>query len=191
MAKEEDKKEVHHPDDNFFREVMKKKRNAAAYIRTFAKEWEEVLDLRTLKIQQETFIVPDLKTFAADILYKCRFKGSEKELTISFLWENKSRPDDFISIQVGLYLFISYYNQVKNKKKKLEPIIPLLFYNGKQDWRPKKITELFENHPFFPEIEPYLPDFGFNFTNVTIVPSELLRQIETDFFRSAMISMSL
>jgi hypothetical protein len=189
MAKE--KKEVHQPDDRFFREVMQKKRNAIAYIQTFAPAWEKVLDLQSLHIQKETFTVPDLKTFDADILYKCRFKNSKEELTISFLWENKSRPDNFISIQLGLYLFISYYKQVKNGKKKLEPIIPLIFYNGKKDWQPKRVTELFAAHPFFAEIEPFLPDFGFNFTNVTKVPQEQLQQIKTDFFRSAMISMAL
>jgi len=191
VAKKQEKKEVHQPDDKFFREVMQKKRNAIAYIRAFVPDWEEVLDLQSFKIQKETFTIPDLKTFDADILYKCRFKNSEKELTISFLWENKSRPEEFIAVQVGLYLFISYYNQIKNGKKKLEPIIPLIFYNGKQGWQPKRVTDLFRTHPFFDKIEPFLPDFGFNFTDVTKVPQVQLRQIKTEFFRSAMISMAL
>ena len=190
MPSKKTKKNIYQPDDVFFKEVMTKPRNAKEYLRTLAPEWSEILDLDTLTLNKDSFTIPNLKTFTADVLYRCRFKDSDKELNISFLWENKSQPDKYISIQVGLYLLLAYYKMVKDDKKELEPIIPLFFYNGKQDWIPKTINELFEKHPYFPKIEPFLPNFDFHFTDITKVPEEYLLKIQTDFFRSAMFAMA-
>jgi len=189
MSNKPPKKAVHQPDDKFFKTVMKIKENAKSYFETLAPEWAVLLDLETLTLQEETFIVPNLKTFDADIVYRCRFKNSEKELTITFLWENKSVEDDDISIQVGLYIFLSYYKMVKTKGQILEPIIPLFFYNGEKVWRPKTIHHLFQEHPFFEFIQAFLPNFDYHFTDITQFPKRDLVNIRNAYFRSAMVAM--
>ena len=79
---------------------------------------------------------------------------------------------------------------VKIEKRELEPVIPLIFYNGKEGWYPETLTQLFEDHSSFKLFEAYLPKFDFLFTDVTDVPREKLLTIEMAFFRSAMIAMA-
>lgn len=189
MSNKSPKKAVHQPDDKFFKTVMKIKANAKSYFETLAPEWAVLLDLDSLTLQEETFIVPNLKTFDADIVYKCRFKNSDKQLTVTFLWENKSQEDEDISIQVGLYIFLSYYKMVKTKGQVLEPIIPLFFYNGEKAWRPKTIHHLFQEHPFFDFIQTFLPNFEYHFTDITQFPKRELVNIRNAYFRSAMVAM--
>ena len=189
MAKKT-KKEIYQPDDIFFKFVMNKTENAKAYVQYIHPEWAERLDLNTMERQEETFLIPNLKSFDADINYRCRLKNSNQNISISFLWENKSVPEKYISIQVGLYLFLAYYKMTKTKGRNLEPIIPLFFYNGKKTWNPKSVYELFQEHPIIEEIKPFLPNFSFLFTDITKVPEEQLLNIEADFFRSAMTAMA-
>ncbi len=82
------------------------------------------------------------------------------------------------------------YTLVKKKDTKLEPVLPLIFYNGKEGWQPKTITELFQNHPYFDSFKTYLPNFQFLFKNITNTPPEELLAIEERFFRSSMIAMA-
>ena len=231
------KKEIHQPDDRLFKVVMSEDGSAAQYLITYHPELAEILDLSTLELQPDKFPIPDLKVFDADILYRCQLKNSKEQLLISFLWENKSRPDKSTFIQVGLYLFLKlrplrkvenytdllnfsnlvnlnsliikrikfikslrfsklgfsewpHYLIVKIEKRELEPVIPLIFYNGKEGWYPETLTQLFEDHSSFKLFEAYLPKFDFLFTDVTDVPREKLLTIEMAFFRSAMIAMA-
>ncbi len=190
MSKRKQKKEIYQPDDKLFKVVMENKKGAAQYLKTHYRELAELLDLQTLEIQRENFSVPNLKVFDADISYRCQFKNSDQKVNVSFLWENKSQPESHVSIQIGLYLFLRYYRMVKNKEQNLEPIIPLIFYNGKEDWTPKTVIELFENHPFFDFFQSFIPDYNFHFTNITKVPKEELLKIEMAFFKSAMVAMA-
>jgi len=190
MSQRKQKKEIHQPDDKLFKVVMEDKENAAQYLLLTYPKLAKELDLSSLKIQREKFSIPNLKVFDADISYKCKFKDSKENLNISFLWENKSQPEKFISIQVGLYLFLKYYKMVKTKGTKLEPIIPLIFYNGKEDWQPKTIVELFQNHPSMKLFKSYLPNFKFHFTDVKKIPQKKLLAIKIAFFKSAMLAMA-
>lgn len=190
MAKKTSKNKIHHPDDAFFKSVMSRKESAISYFQTLHPEWIDRLDLKTMEQQQETFLVPDFKTFDADITYRCKLKDSDKELSISFLWENKSKPDKYIYIQVGLYLFLAYNKMARTKGKILEPIIPLFFYNGKPKWTPQTLKDLFKGHSFLNEIEPFLPKFDYYFTDITKVPKSQLLNIEASFFKSAMFAMA-
>jgi len=190
MSKRKHKKEIYQPDDKLFKVVMENKKGAAQYLKTHYRELAELLDLETLEIQRENFSIPNLKVFDADISYKCQFKKSEEKINISFLWENKSQPEKYVAIQIGLYLFLRYYKMVKKKNQSLEPIIPLIFYNGKEDWMPQKLIELFEDHSFKNIFKSFIPTYDFHFTNIKKVPKEELLKIEMAFFKSAMIAMA-
>jgi len=190
MKKQTPKKEVLHPDDHFFSVVMRKAANARAYLVNFYPQLSQQLDLDSLILGDTSFINPQFKTFDSDIVYRCRFKDSSEELYFSLLWEHKAYKEEEVAIQIGLYIFQALYKLSKDKDKKLEPVIPLLFYNGKGKWKPKSIKELFQEHPFFDIFKPYLPSFDFLFKNITGTPHEELLAIEERFFRSAMVAMA-
>jgi len=178
------KKEVLHPDDHFFSVVMREAANARAYLVNFYPQLSEQLDLDSLLLADTSFVNPQFKTFDSDIVYRCRFKDASEELYFSLLWEHKAYKAEDVAIQIGLYIFQALYKLSKETDKKLEPVIPLLFYNG------KSIKELFQEHPFFDTFKAYLPDFEFLFKNITGTPHEELLAIQERFFRSAMIAMA-
>ncbi|MFK7979639.1 MAG: Rpn family recombination-promoting nuclease/putative transposase [Saprospiraceae bacterium] len=161
--KKQKKKKVLHPDDNFFKVIMRETENARAYLVNFYPSIADLLDLDSLQLSNTSFTNPKFKSFDSDIVYRCRFKGTEKAIYFSLLWEHKSEPEEYVAIQVGLYIMQALYTLEKSKDTELEPIIPLIFYNGKTSWQPKTITELFQQHPFFDSIKDYLPNFQFLF----------------------------
>jgi len=190
MKKQKQTKEVLHPDDHFFSVVMREPENARAYLLNFYPQLSQQLDLDSLQLGDTTFINPQFKTFDSDIVYRCRFKDASEELYFSLLWEHKAYPEEEVGIQMGLYILQALYTLSKDKDKKLEPVIPLLFYNGKNKWEPKTIKELFQEHRFFDTFKAYLPNFDFLFKNITGTPHEELLAIEDRFLRSAMIAMA-
>ncbi|MFK7978550.1 MAG: Rpn family recombination-promoting nuclease/putative transposase [Saprospiraceae bacterium] len=190
MSKENQKKQVHQPDDRLIKTVMKEKENAQAYLKNFHPELVEILDIDQLEPQPESFLTPEFDLFESDIIYRCPFKNSEKSLYLSLIWENKLNPTKWISIQLGLYIFLALDRMVKEKGRKVEPILPLLFYNGQQKWQPKTVNDLFKDHPYYEQFKQFLPSFSFLFKNIVEVPTSQLLKIEAAFLRSALVAMA-
>jgi len=75
----------------------------------------------------------------------------EKSAYIYILMEFQSSPDKAIPVRMLNYITMFYdFLFRQSKVGKLPPVLPLLIYNGKQNWNvPFKLEEL---------IEPYLPE---------------------------------
>ena len=186
------KKDVFQPDDRFFRQAMADKSVARRYLQHFYPEIAAIADLEHLQQQSSQALRPNLKLFDSDIVYRCRFKGEEeKHFYFSLLFEHKSAPNEHTAIQVGLYIFLIMRRLSVSDEHELEPVLPLVFYNGAEDWQPKTVRQLFEGSLHYKQLEPYLPDFRFLFKNITKVPPGELQELERSFFRSAMLAMAL
>ena len=173
------KKEVFQPDDRFFRQAMADKSVARRCLQHFYPEVAAIADLESLQQQSGQALRPNLKLFDSDIVYRCRFKGEEeKHFYFSLLFEHKSAPDEHTAIQVGLYIFLILRRLSVSDEHELEPVLPLVFYNGAEDWQPKTVRQLFEGSPYFEQLKPYLPDFRFLFKNITKVPPGELQELE-------------
>lgn len=190
MSKENKKKKIHQPDDKLIKTVMREKENAQAYLKNFYPELVEILEIEQLEPQTEGFLTAAFDLFESDIVYRCPFKNSEENLYLSLIWENKLNPTKWIAIQLGLYIFLALDRMVKEKGRKVEPILPLLFYNGKEKWTPKTLNNIFEAHPYFDQFKRFLPSFDFLFKNIVEVPTTELLKIEQAFLRSALIAMA-
>ena len=182
--------DVHQPDDKLFKAAMSRKESVESYLETFHPEVAQTLDFKTLKSVNETFLSSSLKTFAADIIWKCRLKNSKKETYISFLWEHKMQKEKNYSIQLGLYIFM-YLNRLVNiEKKPIQPILPLLFYNGKDaKWKPPTLHQLFADLPGFESIKQYIPYFEPLFVNLTGTSESTIQKIAFSFLKSSFLSM--
>jgi len=186
------KKEVFQPDDRLFKRMTEDKENVKAYLRHFYPEIAAMADLETLKEAPIKSTLPSLKLFKADAIYRCRFKGTTDEhFYFSLIFEHKSSPDNYVAIQLGLYIMLLLYKLSKRKDKGIEPVLPLIFYNGKEKWEPKTIRQLFSAHPHYDYLEPYLPDFRFLFKNIVDEPIVELLKIELSYLRSILLSMAL
>jgi predicted transposase/invertase (TIGR01784 family) len=183
---------VHQPDDRFFKSAMSDPEVVKAYLQHFYPEIAAIADLNTLQQQNTQSMRPNLKLFSADVVYRCQLKGgSGQHFHFCLLFEHKSEPDEHVAVQIGLYIFLLLREQVKAQKQPLEPVLPLLFYNGKATWRPKRIREIFRGHPGCEVLKPYLPDFDFLFEDAHRLPPEVLLKLDLSYFRSTVLSMAL
>ncbi|MCI4646857.1 Rpn family recombination-promoting nuclease/putative transposase [Phaeodactylibacter sp.] len=163
-----------------------------AYLEYFYPKIAAIADLSTLQQQKVQSLRPNLKLFSADVVYRCQLEGGSGEhFYFCLLFEHKSEPDEHVAVQIGLYIFLLLREQVKAKKQPLEPVLPLLFYNGKATWQPKRIREIFKGHPGYEVLKPYLPDFRFLFEDAHRLPPEELLKLDLSYFRSTVLSMAL
>ncbi|WP_160213785.1 Rpn family recombination-promoting nuclease/putative transposase [Phaeodactylibacter xiamenensis] len=186
------KPKIHQPDDRFFKSVMSDPEVVKAYLQHFYPEIAGIADFSTLQQQNTQSMRPNLKLFSADVVYRCRLKGGSGEhFHFCLLFEHKSEPDEHVAVQIGLYIFLLLREQIKASKQPLEPVLPLLFYNGKATWQPKRIREIFKVHPSYEVLKPYLPDFRFLFEDAHRLPPEELLKLDLSYFRSTVLSMAL
>jgi len=183
---------IHQPDDRFFKSAMSDPEVVKAYLEYFYPKIAAIADLSTLQQKKVQSLRPNLKLFSADVVYRCQLEGGSGEhFYFCLLFEHKSEPDEHVAVQIGLYIFLLLREQVKAKKQPLEPVLPLLFYNGKATWQPKRIREIFKGHPGYEVLKPYLPDFRFLFEDAYRLPPEELLKLDLSYFRSTVLSMAL
>jgi predicted transposase/invertase (TIGR01784 family) len=184
--------DIHQPDDRFFKSAMSDPEVVKAYLEYFYPKIAAIADLSTLQQKKVQSLRPNLKLFSADVVYRCQLEGGSGEhFYFCLLFEHKSEPDEHVAVQIGLYIFLLLREQVKAKKQPLEPVLPLLFYNGKATWQPKRIREIFKGHPGYEVLKPYLPDFRFLFEDAYRLPPEELLKLDLSYFRSTVLSMAL
>ena len=145
------------------------------------------------ELTKDSFIDKKLRRYYSDKLYKAKFTNGLLALFYALI-EHKSYPEHFVSFQVLLYkvkiweFFIKQYNanrkaQIKQKKKNpdivvdptlkyLPPIIPMVLYHGKQEWKvPLDFKSLIDpNRP--DEFDKYIPDFQYEFVNLSGIPDK-------------------
>jgi predicted transposase/invertase (TIGR01784 family) len=186
------KPKIHQPDDRFFKSAMSDPEVVKAYLQHFYPEIAGIADLSTLQQQNTQAMRPNLKLFSADVVYRCRLRdGSGQHFHFCLLFEHKLEPDEHVAVQIGLYIFLLLREQAKAQKQPLEPVLPLLFYNGKAAWQPRRIRAIFEGHPGYEVLKPYLPDFDFLFEDAHRLPPEALLKLDLSYFRSTVLSMAL
>lgn len=149
---------------------------------------KEILDLAKLEHSPNSFISDRLRETMADIVFKCplRERNGEQLLYLNLLFEHKSTPYKFISIQIGGYLFDAYRDQVKNDQDPLIPVIPFLYYHGTDKWVPVKIEQLFEKH-LKDNIGEFIPLFKFLFENIQNYSDDQIRQLSEGLLTSALL----
>ncbi|WP_207423150.1 Rpn family recombination-promoting nuclease/putative transposase [Desertivirga brevis] len=101
------------------------------------------------------------------------------------LIEHKSYRDKYTPLQIGSYLYSGYLQQVKQGSKQLSPIIPVLFYHGKQKWEYHTSAELFGD--LQKELLPYIPDFQYIYHNLPELPDKDLRGLENRFLAASLL----
>ena len=138
-------KKVQNPHDKFVRETFSDPERAQAFVEEFLPEKiVKELDLSRLKVSQDSYLDNEMKEYFSDLILKIPVKKAKnRNLKIAFLFEHKSSPDNFVLFQVGHYLF-SHYFKIIRQSKKLELLIPLIYYQGKQKWEVPRLLHHFK-----------------------------------------------
>ncbi|HFA50949.1 MAG TPA: Rpn family recombination-promoting nuclease/putative transposase [Bacteroidetes bacterium] len=152
------------PHDRLFRHTFSHRSEVILFIKNFLPAYiYEQLDFRTLKIQNTSFVNEKLENNYSDINYRCRWKNSEREVLLSFLFEHKSYAADFPEFQLLRYLLEGYEQQLKQEGP-CSLIVPVLLYHGKEKFNEATFFECLElPDPMFGRFFP-----GFEFIKVDL-----------------------
>jgi predicted transposase/invertase (TIGR01784 family) len=181
---------VNNPHDKFVRETFSDPERARAFIEEFLpKDLVGQLDLSSLKVLNDSYLDKEMKEYFSDLILELEIKADKKgKLKIALLFEHKSAPDKFVLIQVGQYLFSHWIKQVKQKTK-VELVIPLIYYQGKQKWEVPNLVHLFKNYP-----EPllrYVPHLEHIFIALNEISDTQISTLRNNMLAAAMVTQKL
>ena len=168
------------PHDHLFKSTFSDPRIAADYIRNFLPtKLTSKLDLTSLKPAPTSYVNEELKEYLSDVVYRCRY--GDQELSLSLLFEHKSKPDGIIYLQLLRYLLEAWDQQPK-KKEGLGIIIPIVVYHGKEKWE----RRTFFSH--FPGLDatltPFIPNFQYLLTDLADWSDEALMTLKVGLVKN-------
>ena len=155
--------EINNIHDTFFRETMSHKEVAADFLANYLPATVlEQIKLDTLAITKDTFVDKKQAAHYSDLLYQVKLTGDRPGL-VYFLFEHKSYPDRFISLQLLRYLLEIWelYRKQHKHTKTLPLIIPIVVYHGKPKGQSVRLMELIDLPD--PSLAAYVPDFDLAF----------------------------
>jgi hypothetical protein len=118
--------------DIFWKLILLRMDCAIEFFRFLLKEKAEFLDLENIVSIQDVY--HRKKKLLYDILYEIPIRNSSEKLF--FLLEHKSRRANDFVLQIVKYKYILQKWQMKEFGK-LSSIIPILFYQGLDNWDPE------------------------------------------------------
>lgn len=152
---------INSPHDLFFRESLSDQGVARDFLQNYLPvEVLEHVQLETLRVCKDTFVDVDLRESCSDLLYDVRYTDGAPGF-VYFLFEHKSYPDKYVSLQLLRYvldIWDLYRKQQGNEgSDKLPLVIPVVVYHGKQRGSFTKVKDLIS----LPnkELSVYVPDF--------------------------------
>ena len=140
-------KKIHSPHDKFFKKALANKEIAKEFFQQhLPKEIQAVLDFNSLEFCKESFIDANLKSSAADVLYKASFNGE-----IGYIYalaEHQSTIDNLMPFRDLKYkVSIAQYHLDHVDSTTLPVIYTMVFYTGQGEYTgPLDLFELFGAH---------------------------------------------
>lgn len=126
--------EYPNPHDRFFKELFSEAETVVDFVEHYLpQEIVAAIDLTTLEIVKDTFIDEELRQYFSDLLLCVKLKKGG-EAFIYILLEHKSQPDEFVALQLFLYLARIWQPNLRGKTKPLPLVFPVVFYHGEEEW---------------------------------------------------------
>lgn len=125
-------KPINNPHDAIFKQSMQRPFVAKQFMQYYLpSNLLAELDLESLSMLDATYINDQLDSAFSDVVFSCDLAG--QSATISLLVEHQSRPDKFMPIRVGYYMFSLFMRHIKDGAKGLvAPAYCIVFYHGKK-----------------------------------------------------------
>ena len=121
--------------DGIFKKSMENLVVAREFLETYLpEEIKSIVDIKSLKLEKESFIEENLKSCMSDVLFSVKFNNKKGYLYT--LLEHQSKPDEMMGFRLFKYMLnICDRHMILNpKEKKLPLVYPLVLYNGKEKY---------------------------------------------------------
>lgn len=129
---------VHHPYDTFFRSVFSREDLAWELTRLVAPEIGTRFTNPRLTVDDRSLVEPASRSHYTDLLIGLREAGEESlqpQLFVYVLYEHKSSPDRWVSLQLLRYLgAIWQRTRREHRPPTLPAIVPVVIYHGREAW---------------------------------------------------------
>lgn len=169
--------------DKFIKELLLDKEMAIAFLRsTLPPDILSELSLDTLSIGNTTYLTPTLEELFSDLVFDIQLKNHEP-VQVSLLLEHKSYIDPKVPVQVLRYL-TEAYNKQSQQNEILKPVLPFVYYHGKNKWELRQLDKLFTKYPSV--FRPYIPLYECLFVDLNKVSDEDLENIENSMLSAAL-----
>ena len=175
------------PHDKFFKETFSQPTIVRDFVQNYLPaEIVVTLELDSLELQKDSF-VEELQEHFSDILYRVRLKNGNSTF-LYFLFEHKSYPDKWSSLQLLRYMVQIWEQMLTNvqgekegkRPLKLDPILPIILHHGEKRWN---ISQEFNSLFDLPaELESHFPNFRYELVDLSQASDETMRGLaETRF----------
>ena len=160
---------IHQPHDHLFKRVFGAPAEAASFLQArLPPPLRRSLHWPTLKRHPASFVTPDLRGAASDLLFEIRYAEPDADLAplwLYLLFEHQSTPDFWLRLRLLGYCCRIWERDRQDHKEAryLRPILPLVFYQGPTGWRHSpQFADLFpaatRDWPWLPRFEHLLFD---------------------------------
>ncbi len=174
--------------DRFIKAMFANVDNAREYFEvTLPEDLLAQLDLSTIQHANKSFVNHDLREFLADVVFEVKLRSGKSSAYASILLEHKSKADKYVTVQQGHYIFLALMDQIKNGAKKLKPIIPVLFYHGREKWDYHTHRSLYEG--MNANVLKYIPDFEYVYHNLQAMSDHDILLRQADFWNGIFLML--
>lgn len=126
-------KKIYSPHDKFFKQALSNKEVALDFFKQhLPKQIQDQINFDTLELCKETFVNVDLKSSAADVLY--RMQINEKPGYIYTLSEHQSTVDAFLAFRLLCYIIEIMKLHLKQGNDTLPIVYCVVFYTGEKPY---------------------------------------------------------
>ncbi len=175
---------INNSHDKFFKETFSNKEEAIDLLRNaLPKQLLEKVNLASLQLDNSSYIDEELKESFSDLVFNCKFKG-KTDIKIAILIEHKSYVPAYPHIQLLKYMLKIWDVNIKQKQR-LIPVVPLVFYHGKEKWKTRDFHQYFKG--FDQDLAPFLPSFIFLLTYLSSYSEGEIKS----FYHAITVQMSL
>ena len=124
--------------DALFRRLFENQEVSADFARHYLPaQYQRKINFESATIDRDTYIDEVLRRNYTDLLYRFDKKNDKGQLYLYLLYDHKSSPDKWVSIQLLRYIMLIYAGELnkKPKVKILPEIFPVVFYHGTEKWK--------------------------------------------------------
>jgi len=181
MSKQKNEQnKAENPHDRLFKATFSIAAEAKAFIKKFMPKWiSEGINFETFGKMDGSFITEELDETLSDIIYEAKWKGTEKAIKVSFLYEHKSQGKPLDVFQLKGYLDRVYERQQRNKEA-FHVLIPMVVHHDKTIWKMRTFADLFD----LPDkrLGKYIPYFGYEVLDLYRIADSVLENIPESVF---------
>ena len=175
------------PHDSFFKKLFDNEENVRDFLQAYLpKQLSANIDFSSVKIVDTEKENKKHKKYFLDLSVECKIGKTKSKIYIVF--EHKSYHDKLTLMQILNYCLTIWESEIENKQEFLTPIVPFVFYHGKQK---SKLKHNFHEY-FKPNraLDGYLMDFKFVIFDTTeIENNDIIKSINNLYLSASLILM--